>query len=228
MPDFDIIGEGTSGSRPSGILMGLDPAYQAKQQQVQQNQIALNQSQLFKDGLPTDGNGNTDWNAAYQKAMQAGAYDLAGNLVQTGIRMSSLNDHSTFDNPRGGGASGSSGSSGGLLSAATGAQPAAGGGMIAPAAGGDSYGRAPGGGYAGAGQIGPGGQGAAPAGSSSSGDGQQPTSSNPPDPARCEPGRRQLHPLGSDCAWHQPECRAGRVGDRRSQRLRPERQRQPG
>ncbi len=122
---------------PSGLFLALDPAYQAKQQQVQQNQIALNQSQLFKGGLPTDDNGNTDWNAAYQKAMQAGAYDLAGNLVSTGIRMSSLNDRSTLDNPLGGGGQGggrAGGQGGGFA-------PAAGGGMIATGAGGDNYGQ---------------------------------------------------------------------------------------
>ena len=139
MPDFDIIGQGISGGAPSGIFAALDPAHQLKQQQLQQNAIGLRQSQLFADGLPQDGQGNTDWNAAYTKAMQAGAYDLAGNLVSTGIRMSSLNDHSTLDNPMGGGAQGGGrvgGQGGGFA-------PATGGGMVALNVGGDDYGKQP-------------------------------------------------------------------------------------
>ena len=101
VPNFDIIGTGVSGGRPSGLLMGLDPKYQAEQIANDQARIQLHAATLFQDGLPTDAQGGTDWNAAYDKAMRAGAYDLAGNLVQTGIRMSALNDRSTLDDPMG-------------------------------------------------------------------------------------------------------------------------------
>ncbi len=143
MPDFDIGASSLNRPTGGGLFSFLDPEYQLAQQKVALARQQVQQSTLFQDGLPTDPNtGQTDYGAAYNKAMQAGAYDLANNLVSTGIRMRSLNDNSTLDHPTG--------------------APAGGAGLVAqPAAGG----AAAGGGNAGTGQVGAGGAGAPAAGS---------------------------------------------------------------
>lgn len=159
MPDFNIVGNVGLNTGASGLLMGLDPAYQQKQADAAAAQLALKRATAFQNGVPTNPDGSIDIDAIGRTQIQNG--DAAGGLglLMTGQKLALLRDPSTISNPTG------QGSGGGILSAATGAQPAAGGGAIAPAAGGDSYGRAPGGEYAGVGQIGPGGIGQAGSGS---------------------------------------------------------------
>lgn len=88
MPNFDVIAPNV-GSTP-GLLMGLDPSYQARQLAVQQGQLGLGASQAFKDGLPVDGQGNTDWGAATNRLMQLGAYDQADKLATFGLQQGAI------------------------------------------------------------------------------------------------------------------------------------------
>lgn len=168
MPTFDI---GAQSIAPGqGLLMGLDPAYQAKQIANDQARLQLRQAQLFQDGFPTDKDGNPDWGTASLKSAQAGDYASAEKFQTIGQQQSALSiaqrNAGTVGQyggaaPASGGGAGAPGAGGGLMSALAGSQPAAGGGAIAPSAGGDDYGRAPGGGYGGTGQVGAGGLGGA-------------------------------------------------------------------
>ncbi len=88
MPNFDVIAPNV-GSTP-GLLMGLDPTYQAQQLANQQTQLQLGASQAFKDGLPVDGQGNTDWGAATNRLMQLGAYDQADKLATFGLQQGAI------------------------------------------------------------------------------------------------------------------------------------------
>ncbi len=147
-------------SGPSGLFAGLDPAYQAQQLQNQAAQLALKRATAFQGGVPTtDGtpNGPVDIDAIARNQIQNGDASGGLGLMMSGLKLQMLRDPSTVSNPTGqGGGPLSSGMLGG--GPAGGAQPAAGGGMIAPGAGGDSYGRmqsAPAGPPAAGGQAGP-------------------------------------------------------------------------
>ena len=75
---------------PSGLFMALAPTYQAKQQQVQQNQISLDQARAFKDGFPTDQAGNPDWGAASLKSAQLGDYASADKFQTIALQQGAI------------------------------------------------------------------------------------------------------------------------------------------
>ncbi len=76
---------------PSGLFMALDPSYQAKQQQVQQNQIGLDAAKAFQGGVPTDPRtGQPDFDAMSKTLMQKGDFANAEKIQQLGISMQGI------------------------------------------------------------------------------------------------------------------------------------------
>ncbi len=123
MPDFDIIGQGISGGAPSGLFKSLDPAYQAQQQQVQQNQIGLDAAKAFQGGVPTDPRtGQPDFDAMSKTLMQKGDFTNAEKIQQLGISMQGIGIANQAAGAFGGG--GPAASAGGQ--AAAGGQPTGG------------------------------------------------------------------------------------------------------
>ena len=65
----DGIGFNTPGDvgAGGGLLLGLDPEYQAKQ-------LALKQATAFQNGFPTDANGNPDYAQGAMRLLKLGDY----------------------------------------------------------------------------------------------------------------------------------------------------------
>ena len=166
VPNFDIgINKPTGG----GLLSGLDPDYQLAQAKLALVRQQLKQGQAFSSGVPTLQDGSPDYDAIAKTQIQNGDVGGGVGLLANALKLRLLQAPADIDDPTAQGiGQGRGAAPGGLLAALA---PAAGGGMIATEAGGDSYGRQAGAGYAGVGQVGIGGQGATaiPAGAAAGG-----------------------------------------------------------